>query len=104
MWLIYSCSGNHYVYINFNFLSFVCSLYHLSKKKKNSLRILVLKQLSADGGTGEFTSSDFSMWPWQYASTLVWTHYNLQSSSSGTIFLPEQACSQELWQFWSIVS
>lgn len=33
MWFIYGCSGNHYVYINFNFLSFVCSLYHLSETK-----------------------------------------------------------------------
>lgn len=99
-WLIYSCSGNHYVYINFNFLSFVCSLYHLSKTKF-SLWILVLNQLPADGGTGELTSSDFSMWPWQYASTSVWTQ--LRSSSSGTVFLPDQASSHGSWWFWAIV-
>lgn len=68
MWLIYGCSGNHYVYINFNFLSCVCSLYHLSKTKF-SLWILVLNQLSPDGGTGELTSTDFSMWSWQCTST-----------------------------------
>lgn len=67
VWLIYGCSGNHYVYINFNFLSFVCSLYHLSKTKF-SLRILVLNQLSADGGTGEMTSSDFNTWPFKTPS------------------------------------
>lgn len=72
MWLIYGCSGNHYVYINFNFLSFVCSLYHLSKTKI-SFWILVLNQLSTDGGTGELTSSDFSMWPWQCASASIWS-------------------------------
>lgn len=75
MWLIYGCSGNRCVYINFNFLSFVCSLYHLSKTKF-SLWILVLNQLSADGGTGELTSPGFSMWPWQCASASVRAHRN----------------------------